>query len=135
LISGVPVVAVPAEVDVTTSGWLREALLEASGPGHATVVVDMTRTRFCDASGLHALIRAHKRAVSEGGELRLVVPADGVVARIVSLTGLDLNLPCFSSVAGALAWTPAPRSGTASGSGLATLHPETRSRGQGVTAR
>jgi anti-anti-sigma regulatory factor len=44
LVSGVPVVAVPAEVDVTTCGRLREALLEASGPGHATVVVDMTRT-------------------------------------------------------------------------------------------
>jgi anti-anti-sigma regulatory factor len=93
----------------------------------------MTRTRFCDSSGLHALIRAHKRAVSEGGELRLAVPADGVVARIVSLTGLDLYLPCFSSVAGAMARTPAPPTGAASGT--VTLHPETRSRGQDVTAR
>ena len=33
----------------------------------------MTRTQFCDSVGLGVLIRAHKRALEEGGELRLVV--------------------------------------------------------------
>jgi hypothetical protein len=54
------------------------------------------------------VLRAHKRAVAEGGELRLVVPADGAVPRILNLTGLDLFLPCFSSLAGALAPALAP---------------------------
>jgi anti-anti-sigma factor len=107
MVGGVPVVATPAEIDVTTAGQLRAVLLEAAGAGHPTAVVDMTRTLFCDSSGLHTLLRAHKQAVSAGGELRLVVPADGTVPRVMNLTGLDLVIPCFSSLAEALARTPA----------------------------
>ena len=105
-INSVPVVAAPAEIDITTAQQLRAVLLELSGPGHPTVVVDLTRTLFCDASGLHVLIRAHKRAASQGGELRLVIPADGTVSRIIRLTCLDHLIPCFSSLPGALARTP-----------------------------
>jgi anti-anti-sigma regulatory factor len=43
----------------------------AADCGHATIVVDMTRTRFCDATALGVLVMAHKRAVAEAGELRL----------------------------------------------------------------
>jgi hypothetical protein len=55
----------------------------------------MTRTRFCDASGLHALLRAHKRALFEGGELRLVIPAAGAVSGVIYLTCQDHLIPCF----------------------------------------
>ena len=101
------VVSAPAEVDITTAGRFRAVLLEAIAGDHPVVVVDMTRSLFCDASGLHILVRAHKRAVSQGGELRLVVPADGAVPRVVRLTCLDHLIPCFSSLARALARTPA----------------------------
>jgi anti-sigma B factor antagonist len=103
VINGVPVVAAPAEIDITTAEQLRAVLVEAAGGGHPTIVVDMTRTMFCDSSGLHTLLRAHKRALSAGGELRLVLPADGAVTRIVNLTCLNSFIPCFSSLAEALA--------------------------------
>ena len=32
----------------------------------------MAGTQFCDSSGLHTLLAAHKRAQAEGGELLLV---------------------------------------------------------------
>jgi anti-sigma B factor antagonist len=104
---GASVVAAPAEIDITIAEQLRAVLLEATASEHPMIVVDMTRTLFCDASGLHILLRAHKRAVSKGGELRLVVPADGAVPRIIHLTCLDYLIPCFSSLARALARTPA----------------------------
>lgn len=107
LVDGVCVVAAPVEIDVTTAGQLRAVLLGATDAVHPMVVVDMTRTVFCDVSGLHTLLRAYKRAVSKGGDLRLVVPADGAVSRVIHLTGLDRLIPCFSSLASALAWTPA----------------------------
>src|SRR5437868_4831316 len=88
MISGVPVVTAPAEIDITTADQLRLVLLEAAAHGHTTVVVDMTRTQFCDSSGLSVLARAHKRALEEGGELRLVIPAGGAVFRIFTLTSL-----------------------------------------------
>jgi anti-sigma B factor antagonist len=107
IINGVPVVAAPAEVDITTAEQLRAVLVAAAGAGHPAVVVDMARTLSCDSSGLHTLLRAHKRAASEGGELRLVVPADGAVPRVMNLTCLNRFIPCFSSLAEAVARTPA----------------------------
>jgi anti-anti-sigma factor len=80
MINGVPVVAAPAEIDTTAAEHLRAVLLDSAARGHTTIVVDMTGTVFCDSSGLHTLLRAHKRAVANGGELRLVVPLDGAVA-------------------------------------------------------
>jgi len=66
----------------------------------------MSRTRFCDSSGLHILLRAHQRAIAEGGELRLVLPGDGPIPRIVTLMCLDQLIPSFASLAEALAHTP-----------------------------
>jgi anti-sigma B factor antagonist len=74
MINGMPVVTTPAEIDAATADQLRAALLHAGGRGHTTIVVDMTRTRFCDSAAVHALIAAHKRVLAEGGGLRLVVP-------------------------------------------------------------
>ena len=53
---GVPVVAALEEIDITNAGALRSALLTAAASGPAALVVDMTRTRFCDSSGLHMRI-------------------------------------------------------------------------------
>jgi anti-sigma B factor antagonist len=108
MINGVAVVTAPAEVDITTADQLRTVLLYKATQGHATVVVDMTGTRFCDSRGLHTLLRAHKLALADGGGLRLVVPADGAVPRIFALMRLDRFIPCFASLQEALAPT-APR--------------------------
>lgn len=107
MINGLAVVTAPEEIDITTAEQLRMVLLDAGSHVHATVVVDMTRTRFCDCSGLSVLVRAYRRAVAEGGELRLLLPADGPVARVVTLTGLNRFIPCFGSLDQALAAGPA----------------------------
>jgi anti-sigma B factor antagonist len=103
MINGLLVVSPPAEIDVLTADRLRAVLLEAAANGHTTVVVDLTRTRFCDSSGLNVLAGAHRRAVDEGGGLRLVLPADGAVACALALTTLDGFIPCFPSLDQALA--------------------------------
>ena len=74
VVRGVPVVAAPEEIDITNAEALRSALLTAAANGPGTLVVDMTATRFCDSSGLHTLIAAHKRAEAEGREVLLVIP-------------------------------------------------------------
>jgi anti-sigma B factor antagonist len=106
VVSGVPVVAAPEEIDITSSPALRSALLEAAAHGHGTLVADMTLTRFCDSSGLHTLLAAHKRAQSEGGELLLVIPAIAVL-RVFAITGMDRVIPNFTSLDQALAQTSA----------------------------
>jgi anti-anti-sigma factor len=106
MISGVPVVTAAAEIDVTTADELRAALLDAAH-GQTTVVVDMTHTTYCDSAGLGVLIRAHKRALAEGGEVRLVIPDGGAVDRVFTLTSLYRFIPRFASLLEALQPGPA----------------------------
>jgi len=101
----VPVVTAPEEMDITTAYRLRGALA-AAVRGHATVVVDMTRTHACDTAGLHVLVRAHRRALAQGGELRLVAPSPDV-RRLFAVTGLDRVIRHFASLDEALAQTQA----------------------------
>lgn len=106
MVSGVPVVATPDAVDITSADALRAALLECSGlvcsgQGHGLLVVDMSQTQFCDTAGLHALVGAHKQALAQGGEVRLVITTTAV-RRIFALTGLDQVIPSFTSVREAL---------------------------------
>jgi hypothetical protein len=70
--------------------------------------VDLTGTRFCDSAGLRELMTAHKRAVADGGGLRLVTLADGAFVRIFTIIGLDSIIPHFPTLNQALAGLPAP---------------------------
>ena len=110
IIDGVAVVSVSTEVNITVAAQLQTVLLEAGRHGHATVVVDMTRTRQCDLSGAHVLAEAHRRAAVEGSELRLVIPAGSPVARILKLSGMNRALHTFGSLDEALVPWPAAES-------------------------
>lgn len=105
MVSGVPVMTTPEEIDITNADGLRAALLESAAPGSGRFVIDMSRTQFCDTAGLHALVGAHKRALAGGGEIRLVI-SSAAVQRIFAITGLDQVIPNFTSLQGALAPTP-----------------------------
>lgn len=104
MVSGMPVMATPEEIDITNADGLRTALLESAADGHGRFVVDMSRTQFCDTAGLHALVGAHKRAMAGGGEIRLVI-SGAAVQRIFAITGLDHVIPNFTSLQEALAQT------------------------------
>jgi anti-sigma B factor antagonist len=96
VVNGLPVVVAPEEIDVTNAPDLRSALQDAAADGHGTLVLDMTKTRFCDSSGIHTLLAVHRRAQSDGGELRLVIP-DPSAVRIFTITGVDRVIPSVSS--------------------------------------
>ena len=102
MINGVAVVSAPAEIDIVNAEQLRMILLEAGSRGHGTVVVDMTRTRFCDSSAFSVLAAVHKWALAEGGGLRLVIPDGSRVLRIFTVIGLGRFIPRFGSLDQAL---------------------------------
>ena len=102
MVDGVPVVAAPEEIDITNAPELRSALLEAAAHGHRTVVADLSRTQFCDSSGLHTLLAAHKRATTTGGDMLLVIPGNAVL-RVFTITCVDQIIPNFTSLEEALA--------------------------------
>ena len=44
---GVPVITAPQEIDMASAERLRAVLAETAARGHATIVVDLSSTRFC----------------------------------------------------------------------------------------
>ena len=101
VVGGVPVVVTPAEVDTTNAAALRSALRTAAADRPGTLIVDMTRTGFCDSSGPHALYAARQSAEAEGGQVLLVISST-LVRRIFALTGADRLIPTFTSLPEAL---------------------------------
>jgi anti-anti-sigma factor len=128
VVRGVPVVAAPEEIDITNAEALRSALLTVAANGNRTLVVDMTRTQFCDSSGLHTLIAVHKRAGAEGREVLLVIPSTTVL-RVFALTGMDTVIPNFTSLAEALAQPAATANGHGRQRNEGDAAPQTSRRG------
>ena len=133
LVNDVPVVAAPEEIDITNAAELRAALLEAAARGHGTLVADLTRTQFCDSSGLHTLLAAHKRATAEGGEMLLVIPGTAVL-RVFALTCVDRIIPNFTTLEEALAQTSASGSKGSDGANGANGHRRADSGPEGSPA-
>ena len=100
--SSVPVVTAAGDIDITNAAELQSALLEAAERGHGTLVADLTRTQFCDASALRALVAASTQAKADGGEMLLVAPSPGML-RILEITRADSVVPNFTNLAEALA--------------------------------
>jgi anti-sigma B factor antagonist len=131
MVDGVPVVAAPEEIDITNALELRSALLEAAAHGHRTVVTDLSRTQFCDSSGLHTLLAAHKRATAEGGDMLLVLPGNAVL-RVFTITGIDRIIPNFTSLEEALAQTSANGSNGSNGRRRTDGEPQRQPSASGV---
>jgi anti-sigma B factor antagonist len=101
VLDGRAVVTPPAEIDIAHSGRLRAALA-AAGAAHADIIVDLSRTVFCDSTGLRMLLQAADRARADGGELRLVL-AGPQMQRIFAVTGFDQLFPIFATLDEAVA--------------------------------
>ena len=96
------VVALPAHVDESSAGQIRVELLSVIDRGATALIADMTATISCDHAGADAVVRAFRRAVIKGTELRLVVTALAV-SRGLSISGIDRLVPVYSSLKAASA--------------------------------
>jgi anti-anti-sigma factor len=92
------VVVLPAEIDVTNSGRVHDQLVAALAPDVDLVIADLTSTRFCDSSGVHAIMRAHERAAARDIRLWLAVQQSGSVLRVLQLTGVAKVMPVYPSL-------------------------------------
>jgi anti-sigma B factor antagonist len=99
---GQAAVALPEDINAANAGQIREELLALINRGAAVLIVDMTATASCDYAGAEALVRAHRRAVANGTQLRLVVPVE-IVRRVLSGKGLDRLVSIYPSREAAIA--------------------------------
>jgi anti-sigma B factor antagonist len=75
----------PEFVDVTNAADVWERLLGLIRAQAAVLIVEMSRTSFCDVHGTRLLLRAQDTARVHGSELRVVVTAVAVL-RILELS-------------------------------------------------
>jgi anti-sigma B factor antagonist len=106
------VVALPVEVDISNAEGIGEELCAAFAPGVRTVIADMTGTRFCDSTGISMLVLAHRTALANQAELRVVALSTAVL-RALTVVRIDHLLPVYSSLAEALRPGPPPQTATA----------------------
>jgi anti-sigma B factor antagonist len=85
----VRVLHAPAELDVYTAPYLREASVDAVNDGIYRLVVDLSKTTYIDSTGLGVLVGIDKRAAKYGGWMRVVVSDPrGGAARALRISGL-----------------------------------------------
>ena len=85
---GVMLIAVSGDLDLDGAPVLCAAIEDGRsmlGPDH--VIVDLSGVDFCDSTGLRALLNAAREVAVAGGELIAIVPEDGHVRRLLTLTG------------------------------------------------
>jgi anti-sigma B factor antagonist len=101
-IGQVAVVTLPAEIDVTNADTVQDELRAALDQSAVLLIADMSKTDFCDSSGVSAMVRVFRRAVASGISMRLVASTPAV-QRVLSITGVDRLVDVFPSVAASLA--------------------------------
>ncbi|GAA4103149.1 STAS domain-containing protein [Nonomuraea soli] len=94
-------VSLRGEIDITNSDRLRDRIAMAITTATGGLVIDLAEVRFCDASGLRALVLSHRRAHDRALPLQ-IAGAVGPVARILDLMGFSQAWPVHADVAGAV---------------------------------
>jgi anti-sigma B factor antagonist len=95
------VVTMPDEIDMANSTEVADDLVSVLGRRPAVLVVDMSRTTFCDSGGVRALVQAHRKAAASGSQLRLVI-ASPAVRQVFTLVGADRLVEVHGELASAL---------------------------------
>lgn len=100
------IVELPDEIDVSNADGVREqllGLLNAGGSTAGPLIVDLTRTTFCDSSAINALVRAHNRAAALGRQVYAAVSLEGIARKVFDITALPRLIPTYDDVESAIA--------------------------------
>jgi anti-anti-sigma factor len=95
-VESVPVCEVRGELDASNVEHVREQILNAATSEAPGMVIDLTETTYLDSAGVRILFELARRLRSRRQELRIAVPADGIVRRVLVLTALGDVVPLES---------------------------------------
>jgi len=89
------VVTVQGELDAYSAPNLEEEIAGLLGDDVSHLVLDLSKTRFLDSSGLRAILTAQRRLADRDGRLALRAPSEPV-RRLLDITGLTDHFPIES---------------------------------------
>jgi anti-anti-sigma factor len=99
---GSVVARLSGEVDMSNAGYVRDQLL-ASMPNEAlALVLDISGCRYLDSAAIEVLFDVSRRLGRRRQELRLVMPPNSPLRRVIELTEIHTAAPVFQSLDDAL---------------------------------
>ena len=87
------VAAVNGEIDGSNAADLRLALADRLPSTASALVLDLSETSYLDSAGIHTLFELGRRLSARRQSLRLVVPADAPMRRVLELCAVDAIAP------------------------------------------
>ena len=84
--------ALDGELDLATTPILEESIATAEIEGDPVVALDLTHLTFVDASGLKAILNAHRRAIRRAGRGITLLNPSRDIRRLLELTAIDLTI-------------------------------------------
>jgi anti-sigma B factor antagonist len=97
-----PVARVSGEVDAANASELGARLRELVTNQSNGLIVDLTDTEYLDSAGINLLFTIGDELVARQQRLRVVVPPESPIARMLGITGLDHVHAVHATVAEAL---------------------------------
>ena len=99
-------ITLAGEIDLDNSAWLDERIRGAIVPAVDQVVLDLSEVAFMDSSGLRVVLKLADRLHERRRELILVVPSEGVVRRVLTVSGAEAQVPIVASNADVVTLRP-----------------------------
>jgi anti-anti-sigma factor len=99
----VPVARLEGEIDAANVDDVGDGLRALMTNRSYALVVDLSPTTYIDSAGLNLLFGLAEDLRGRQQELHLVVAGQSPIARMVSLTGLDVAVPTHPTVTAAVA--------------------------------
>lgn len=76
------------KLDGLVSSGLKAELVSINAEGEKNIIIDLSETRYCDSSGLSAILIGNRLCKGAGGRL-ILVGLIGTVKKLISISQLD----------------------------------------------
>jgi anti-anti-sigma factor len=86
---GVPVAHITGDIDASNAPRLQSLVLDHVENTDASLVVDLTPTTYIDSAGIRFLYEISLRLGHRGQALRVALPANSPIRRVLAITKLD----------------------------------------------
>ena len=90
------------EVDMSNASYVREQLLASTPNDALALVLDISACRYLDSAAIEVLFDVSRRLGRRRQELRLVMPPQSPLRRVIELTEVHTAAPLYDSLDEAL---------------------------------
>ena len=100
--SGITLINLDGEIDVSHAPRLRETLTQLIESDCQKLLINLTDVVYLDSAGLSVLIATHRRAQGAGVVVGLIGPQQPI-RQVFNITGVDKVIPIFPTKAEGIA--------------------------------